>query len=60
MLFLVREHPFNLKGGEGGLWFFWGKTILSANLIDNKFLSLKWPEKNILCAIKNIVFVEKK
>ena len=58
----IREHPFNLKG-EGELCFFWGKQILSANLIEKKILSLKWAEKNILlglCALKNIVFVEKK
>ena len=44
VLLLIREHPFNWKGG---LWF----------------LSLKWAEKNILlaiCALKNVVFVEKK
>ena len=43
------------------LWVFLGKNFLSANLIENKFLYLKWAEKNILlalCALKNIVFVE--
>ena len=56
----IREHPFNLKGG--GAMFFWGKTFLLANLIEKKFQSLKWTEKKILlelCALKNIVFVEK-
>ena len=39
------------------------KKILSANLIEKIFLSLKWAETNILlalCALKNIIFVEKK
>ena len=43
--------------------FFWRKKFLSANLIEKKILSLKWADKNILlalCALKNIVFVEKK
>ena len=38
------------------------KIILLANLIEKKCPSLKWAEKNILlalCALKNIVFVEK-
>ena len=59
---LLREHPFNLKGG-GGAMFFWGKKFLSANLMEKKILSLTWAEKNILFALwalKNIVFVEKK
>ena len=57
----IREHPFNLKGG-GELCFFRKKIVLSANFIEKKFLSVKWAEKNILlalCALKNIVFVEK-
>ena len=57
----IREHPFNLKG-EGGYGFFGGKQILSANLIEKNFLSLKWEEKHILlalCALTNIVFVQK-
>ena len=41
---LFGEHPFNLKGG-GGYGCFWGKTFLSANLIENNFVSLKWAEK---------------
>ena len=43
--------------------FFWAKKILSANLIEKKCLFLKWAEKQILlalCALKIIVFVEKK
>ena len=42
---------------------FWGKKFLSPNLIEKKMLSMKRAEKNImleLCALKNIVFVEKK
>ena len=38
------------------------KDFLSANLIEKKYLSMKWAEKNILlalCALKNIVFVDK-
>ena len=49
--------------GGGGLWFFWGKKFMSTNLIEKKNLSVKWTEKKILlalCALKNIVFVEKK
>ena len=49
---LLRERPFNLKGG-GGYGFFFGKT----------FLSLTWAEKNFLFALwafKDIVFVEQK
>ena len=41
--------------------FFWGEKILSANLLEIFFLSLKWAEKNILlalCALK--IVVEKK
>ena len=60
--YVLREHPFNLKGG-GGAMVFWGKIFLSINLIEKKILSLKWAEKNILlalCALKIIVFAEKK
>ena len=32
---MLREHPFNLKGG-GGLWFFGGEKFLLANLIEKK------------------------
>ena len=55
---IIREHPFNLKWG--GYGFFWGKHFC---LLEKKFLSQKWAEKNImlaLCALKIIVFVEKK
>ena len=40
-IFIIREHPFNLKGG-GGPWFFMGENILSANLIEKQFLSQKY------------------
>ena len=58
---LLREHPFNLKGAM----FFWGIFFLSADFKGKKFLSLTWTEKHILlhvglCALKNIVFIEKK
>ena len=54
----VREHPFNLKGWAIG---FWGKTFLSANVFETKFLSLKWAEKNLLalCALKKYCFCRK-
>ena len=58
-LALVREHPFNWKGG--GAMVYWGKTF-SANLILKNILSLKWAETNILlarCSLIIIVFVEK-
>ena len=38
-------------------------NFLSANLLENVFLSLTWPEKNILkalYALKNMFFVEHK
>ena len=47
---LLRERPFNFKGGGG--YGFWGeKKFLSANLIEKKILSLKWAETNILLAL---------
>ena len=45
------------------VFFGGGGDFLSANLIEKKILSVKWAEKNILlalCALKTIVFVEKK
>ena len=50
-------------GGGGGYGFFWRKNFLSVNLLEKKFLSLKWAGQNILfalCALQIIVFVEKK
>ena len=59
-----REHPFNLKGGGGGgAMVFMGEKYSVCKFAFKKILTLKWAEKNILlalCALKNIVFVEKK
>ena len=59
---MLREYPFNLKGGEGAMIFFGEKNSVCKFALKT-FLSLKWAEKNILlafCALKIIVFVEKK
>ena len=59
----TREHPFNLKRGGGGYGFFGRKQFLSANLIEKKNYVSEMGRKNILlplCALKNIVFAEKK
>ena len=37
----------------------WGEKILSSNLIENKYSVSEMGVKNILLALKNIVFVEK-
>ena len=42
------------------MFFLGKKKILSANLIEKQILSVKWAEMLALCALKNIVFVEKK
>ena len=52
-------------GGEGGgLWFFWEKKM-SANLIEKKnsvceMGSKKYSVSTLICALRNIAFVEKK
>ena len=33
----VRERPFSLKGGGGGLWFFPKKNILILNVAGKKY-----------------------
>ena len=57
------EHPFNLKGG-GGYVFFMGENVLSTILMEIFFLSLTWDMgRQILwkhfMPYKNIIFVEK-
>ena len=58
---LIRERPFNFKGG--GLWFF-GRNQFSVCKFASKknYVSEKWAEQNILlalCALNIIVFIEK-
>ena len=59
-LFLIREHPFNLKGAM----VFWEKEFNSVCKFDwEKNYVCEMGRKNILlalCVLKNVVFVEKK
>ena len=63
---VFKKHPFNLKGvceGGGGAMVFWGEIFSVGKFNWKKILSLKWAENIILlalCALKNIVLVEKK
>ena len=47
LFILLREHPFNWKGGGYGL----GVGVQSANLMEIVFLSQSWAEQNILKAL---------
>ena len=58
----IREQPFNLKGG-GGLCFFWEKKNSVGKFDWKKNSVSEMGRKNILlalCALKMIVFIEKK
>jgi hypothetical protein len=44
---IVRERPFNLKGG-GGLWFFSKKNILIPNIAEKNILILVEEKKDNL------------
>ena len=45
---ILRERPFNLKGGGGGVWFFSKKTFLILNVAEKNILILVEENKNNL------------
>ena len=57
-IFVLREHPLNLKGV--GAMVVWVKNLCWQIRLKKKILSMKWAEQNILLALKKYCFCRKK